>query len=809
MSGLMQDMRLALRTLRSRWRFSLLVIATMAIGIGTTVSVWAYWAYFVRPTLDAPDPGRLVWLRNPAPDDPWRQFSLADWRELETVARELFSESAASRFYNASLQGEQTTLHVFGTAASGGYFDILGARPALGRLFGPNDDRLDADPVLVLSHLTWRRHFGGDRRVIGQSVTLDGRHPYTIIGITEPDFQGTGVWTAVYTPLAHAGPLLPGGKPLPEQGVNILARLRRGLSIEEARSRLVAGVAGLDAARPLPTPREPRLHSVERFDDSFAEEPIYHAARVLLAAVVLLLLLGCANVAGLMLAQGVARRQETAMHTALGAGRGRVARRLLIESLLLSVTGGLLGLSLVPPVLRLIEHYLRMELPVALGDFAAGTRLIVDEGELALFVAAVSVLTGLLFGLAPVLQTARFDLVGSLKGDAPAVGRRRWQARDLLVVAQVALSVMLLAGAASLGRTLLRFQHTPLGFDERGLFLATVYVPKERLRDANDGPRLLHELSDRMARLPGVESASLARLVPLSIQADLRVEVEGQRLTVRSNAVGRGYFQTLRISLAAGRFFEENDDSDAPPVVILNRTAAERLFPGRNAIGRTLALHLESWEQPGDAVEVVGVVADSLDEPPWRGIAPMVFFPFEQRPSARATIIVRAGGPVERPLRELLRAEYPDLAVVALVPFEEQRRRSLANQRMNADLSGGLGLLALLLANLGVFSVMSYTVSRRAREIGIRMAVGAGRSDVHRWVLVDAMRRVGLGLLIGIAGAWAQARLLSSLLVGVEAKDPWTLLPVTALLALCAILAAWLPARKAARVEPMRALRLS
>jgi predicted permease len=312
-----------------------------------------------------------------------------------------------------------------------------------------------------------------------------------------------------------------------------------------------------------------------------------------------------------------------------------------------------------------------------------------------------------------------------------------------------------------------------------------------------------------MARLPGVESASLARLVPLSIQADLRVEVEGQRLTVRSNAVGRGYFQTLRISLAAGRFFEENDDSDAPPVVILNRTAAERLFPGRNAIGRTLALHLESWEQPGDAVEVVGVVADSLDEPPWRGIAPMVFFPFEQRPSARATIIVRAGGPVERPLRELLRAEYPDLAVVALVPFEEQRRRSLANQRMNADLSGGLGLLALLLANLGVFSVMSYTVSRRAREIGIRMAVGAGRSDVHRWVLVDAMRRVGLGLLIGIAGAWAQARLLSSLLVGVEAKDPWTLLPVTALLALCAILAAWLPARKAARVDPMRALRLS
>jgi putative ABC transport system permease protein len=450
-----------------------------------------------------------------------------------------------------------------------------------------------------------------------------------------------------------------------------------------------------------------------------------------------------------------------------------------------------------------------MEIPVTMGDFAAGTRLIVDEWELALFVASVSVLSGLLFGLAPMLQTTRIDLVSSLKGEGASVGRGRLQVRDVLVVMQVALSVVLLSGAASLGHTFLRLRGAPLGFDEGHLFLATVYLPKERLEDGNDGTRLLRELSRRMASLPGVESASLVRQVPLGMQTELKVEVDSDRTTVRSNAVGRDYFRTLRVALLAGRFFEERDDAKAPRVAILNRTAAERLFPGRPAVGRTLALHTDSWEEAGDRVEVVGVVADSLVEPPWRPIAPMVFLPFEQRPSARATVVLRAEGAVERGVRELLHAEYPDLAVVSLVPFEEQMRRALANQRMNADLSGGLGILALLLANFGVFSAMSYSVSQRTREIAIRMAVGAARPDVRRFVLVEAMRRVGFGLLIGIAGAFALGQLLSSLLAGVEAHDPWTLLPVVAVLALCALFAAWLPARRASRLDPIQALRQS
>jgi putative ABC transport system permease protein len=571
MIAFLHDLRFVSRTLVSRWRFSLLVIATMAVGIGTTVGVWAYLAYFVRPTLDAPEPNRLVWVENPAPDDRWRRFDVADWRDLEPMRGELFTNAAASRIFSASLQGESVTLHVFGTAVSAEYFELLGARPSLGRLLEPRDDRLDAPPVLVLSHLTWRRHFGGDPGVIGKTVSMDGRHSYTVVGITEPGFQGTGFWAAVHTPLAHSGPLLSRTEPLEEQAISILARLRPGLAAEEARSRLASAAAGLDEIRPLASPREVRLASVERFDESFAQEPIYRAARVLMAAVALLLLLACSNVASLMLAQGIVRRRETAMHSALGAGRGRMMRRFLLESVVLSGTGGLLGLLFVPPILRLIELYLRMDIPVGMGDWGAGTRLIVDEGEMALFVAGISTVTGLLFGLAPLLQTMRLDLVASLKGDDSA-GRRGWHAKDLLVVVQVALSVVLLVGAALLGRTLFRLPDTPLGFDEDGVFLATVYLPKERLNVENDGARLLRELNDRLAGLAGVESASLVQTVPLGVQNEARFEVDGRQVTLPRNAVGREYFETLRIPMAAGRSFDARDDAAAPRAAILNRS---------------------------------------------------------------------------------------------------------------------------------------------------------------------------------------------------------------------------------------------
>jgi predicted permease len=375
------------------------------------------------------------------------------------------------------------------------------------------------------------------------------------------------------------------------------------------------------------------------------------------------------------------------------------------------------------------------------------------------------------------------------------------------VVVQVALSVVLLLSAALLGRSLLRFSETPLGFEEEGLYLATVYIPKERLNDANDGARLLRALTERIAALPGIQGASLAQSVPLSLQQETRFDIEGRRATALSNAVGSDYFHTLRIPLASGRVFDDRDDSEAPRVAVLNRTAAADLFPGGTAIGRILTLDSGSRNEPGERVEIVGVVADSLNEPPWRPMAPMVYVPFAQSPSPRPTLLLRAKEPIERRVGDLLRSDYPDLALVSFAPFEEQRDRALATQRMNADMSSGLALLGLLLSAFGIFSVMSYLVSQRTREIGIRMALGAEVRDVRRWVLIETVRRVALGLALGVAGAWAQARFLTSLLVGVEARDPWMFGAVPALLAACALLAAWIPARRATRVEPIQALR--
>jgi len=808
MAGLVQDLKLAMRALVLRWRFSLVVIATMSIGIGTTVGVWAYLSYFVRPTLDAPDPSRLVWVRNPAPDDPWRQFNVADWRHLRGAGGEALVESAALRLYNASMQSSDTTLHVFGTAASGAYFDLLGARPALGRLFRADDDRPGAEPVLVLSHLTWRRHFGADPAIIGRTVGLDGRHAYTVIGVTEPDFQGTGVWTAVYTPLAHAGPLLSSVVPLDEQAVTVLARLRANISIDEARERVESVVAGLEASRPLNPPREAHLAPVREFDDSYAEEPIYQAARVLMVAVTLLLLLACANVASLMLALGVARRRETAIFAALGAGRWRVARRFLLESVMLSTAGGLAGLLFVRPILRLIEHYLRMEVPVSMGDWNAGTHLDVNHAELAWFVAGVSVLTGVLFGLAPVAQAMRADLVSALKSAGGGAAGRRFQGRDVLVVVQVALSVMLLSLALVLGRTLLSMENRPLGFDAENLFLATVYLPQERLDEPQDGLRLLQELRARIAELPGVESASLAHQVPLSnFPRQLDVAADGERLVVSSNSVGREYFDTLRIPLLSGRPMAEADGAEAPRVVVLNRTAAERLFDGRAAVGETITVY--RGDEAGARARVIGVVEDSVGEQPSRAVPPQVFFAFPQEPSPRPTVVLRARGPVEQQLRDLLRAGYPDLAVLSLVPFDEQMRRALSHQQMNADLSGGLAALALLLADLGIFSIMSYTISARSREIGIRMALGAERHDVRRWVLAETMRHVSAGVVLGLVGAWWFRRVLESLLTDVSARDVSIIVVVPLVLTVSALLAAWLPARRATGVEPMSALRHS
>lgn len=810
MLAILTDLRFAIRGLRQKPRLVVLVVLTMAVGIGANLGVFAYLSYFARPTIDAPGADRLTWLYTATKEDAQGRSSYPDWLDISRNSRDVFSQFAAYRLFGASMQVPGKTLHTWAHAVSGEYFSLFGAQPEIGRLLQSSDDVVGAERALVLSHLRWTRDFDADPAIVGQSVLLDGRHSYTVVGVTRPGFQGEGIWTGIYVAFAGATDIVAGLEERGDRRVAALARLQADVSFEQAQARLVPVAKGIDESYPEPEPRELRLLSVHTFQNSWEGEPLYTAARVLMAAVSLLLVLACANVANLLLARNIARGPELALHRALGASRARLAFRLVIESVLMSVAGGAFGLALARGLTRLIEHYLRQEVPLGMGDWSAGTTLILDETELFVFFAGVSLLTGLVFGVGPVLQTWRRDMVAALKSGVSGEGAHRgWHARDLLVVAQVALSTVLLIGAGLLGRTLIQVGSVDLGFDTRELMLATVYLPKERVVEGRDGAAIYDDIVERVRTLAGVESAGLVWRAPLTFAQTTGAEIASsrERDELRYNVVGEHYFQTLGVALLAGRNLNRSDDLESPHVVVLNRTAAERYWPDTDPVGQQLRLFDQGIEQPGAVHEVVGVVADMHHEPPYRPIEPLVYLPFHQRPSARMHLMVRGHGSVAPQIYDLLHTRYPDLAIIALAPFEEQYRRAVADQRMNAELAGGLGALGLLLATLGIFSVLAYTVSRKTREIGIRVAVGARRADVWLWVLKGTAQRVGFGLAIGLALAWLASRNLASLLVGVEAGDPITFVVVPAVVGVTALLAALIPARKATEVDPLRALR--
>jgi predicted permease len=802
-SALGGDLRYALLASRSRPWFTVMVVATMAVGIGTTVGAFAFLSYFTRPTLDAPAEERVAWIHAVTGEGSAPGTSCDDFRDLEAGARDVAESTAGWRFFASSLQGPASTRMAWGHAVSGGYFGMFGARPHLGRLIGPADDRPGAEPVVVLSHLTWTGQFAADPNVVGRSVLLNGKLRFTVVGVAQKGFQGEGIWTGIYVPIATAGSLVAG-----DREVLALVRLSPGITLEQADARLAGLARTLDEARPLGEGvRQLRLVPVTAFDPSWSGDPLYAAARVLMVAVSLLLLLACANIANLQLARGAARRRDLAVHAALGAGRFRLASRLGLESLLLSFAGGAFGLLLARGLTGLIEQYLRREIPISMGDWAAGTTLTLDESEIALFFAAASMVSGLLFGVAPVLQTVRTDLVAALKGGA-ATGRAGWRARNALLVIQVALSIVLLVGASLLVRTLQAARAVDVGFDDRGLVLATVFAPRERL--GGDGARPQSELLAAVRELPGVESASLVQRVPLTLGTGRsKVAIGGARSEINTNVVGEGFFETLGVRLVEGRGFMSTDTAGAPHVAVVNRAAAERFWSGRSPLGQRLAVHERGFGQPGDAHVVVGVVEDSRYEPAAPAIQPLAYLPFSQHPRTRMTFIVRTRAPIGGPFHDLLRTRYPDLAVVGVVPFAQQRQRSLANQEMNAELSAGVALLGVLFAVVGVFGVVSYTVAQRTREIGLRMAIGAGRRDVRLWALKMAARPVGWGVAIGLPAAFGLGVLLESQLVGVGSRDPVTFVAVPVVLTGVALLAAWLPARRATLIEPATALRNS
>lgn len=540
-----------------------------------------------------------------------------------------------------------------------------------------------------------------------------------------------------------------------------------------------------------------------------------------MGTVAFLLVLACANVANLMLARAVGRERELAVHAALGAGRGRLGVQLLAEGLALALLGGILGLPLAHGLHALVESYLLASNPVGMGEWGEGSSLIVDPAMTVPVFAAAVVGGGLLIALAPLFRMRRFDLAFALRSGTRASGGLRGP-HGLLVVAQVALAVVLLFGAGLLARNLWLALGRDPGIEIDGLAVAALYLPFER-RGPGGGPvdedpvkARYQELLERARELPEVQEAALASRIPLSpLARQVRAAPPdgagspAEPVALDFDVVSEGYFETLGVPLLQGRAFGPGDRAGAPPVVVLNRTAAERLFPGGGAVGESLAL-VElgpGGGAPPESWQVVGVVGDHYSRGLTAAIEPMVYFSFHQKLQRRLALFARTGGPIQTPLRRMLRERFPEVAVMDLVPFSDQVRRTLVDQRMLRDLGAGFGLAGLGLAALGVFALLSYAVSRRTRELGIRQAVGATPAAVRRLVLSDSGRLVGWGIALGSAAAWALARWLEGFLFGLEARDPGTWLAVAATVAAAALAAALLPAVRASRVSPLEALR--
>jgi predicted permease len=817
-SDLLRHFQTTLRSLSRQPGLSLAVILTLALGIGASTALFAYIAELFWPTLRAPDAERAVYLYGGTKEDPRAQLSYPDFEDLRSRQGAVRDLVAASTFGSSVGHGRDVTF-AWGQLVTGDFFTFFGVKPEIGRLLQPSDDRPGAEPVLVVSHLFWKGPLGGDPAVVGRPLRLNGKI-FTLVGVVPPGFQGMAHPTPLYVPmrqsdLVTAIPRLQKREP---GWLDVLGRLAPGTSPRQAQAALDVAGGALDATAPLQAGKR-RLSAVPAtaFDPSTGTDPFFVTARVLMGAALLFLLLGCANVANLLLARATARQRDWGIRASLGASRWRLARSVLSESTILCAVGAGLGLVFAAGMVHRMQTYL-LTSPGGLGDWTEDTDTFRLDPRSFLFALAASLLCAALCGLAPAWRAIRGDLVAPIKSDAAGAvggGRGSLVSRKLLVIVQVALSALLLLDGSLLVRTLREAQTADPGFNARNLLLATVYVPRNSVPEASGVVAIYRKLLDQIQTLPGVSAVTLAYNPPLggfyrATQVASR-EKPDQPVDTHYNLVSPGFFETLQLPILQGRSLDLHDDQHGPPVVVISRSLARKLWGNANPVGRYVTItDIPRPGELGPVFQVVGVARDSridalTDEP-----GPMMFFSYQQRPLPRLTLVVRSSvppGTLAQTLREAVRSSHPDLSVVDLIPADEQIRRSLFPQRMHAEIAGLFGLLGLLVAVLGLFGLLSYTVGQRTREIGIRMAIGARRPDVLGLVLRQGMTLVGIGLALGIAGSLAVSRLMSRILYGVGATDPLTFVSVPVVFLLVTLLACYLPARRASKLDPLKALR--
>ncbi len=820
MSGLMQDLKYAIRMLTKNPAFTAVAALTLGLGIGANGAIFGIAnALLLRPIV-APEADELVRVYAQQTDGRRRgSISYPDYRDYRDFNQTLAGLAATSTEGMAMTAGGQTEL-LLGEIVSGNYFDVLKLRPALGRFFRSDEDHPGAGRVVVLGHRFWQRRFGGRPETLGTTILLNGQG-FTVIGIAPEEFSAdsAGVFMDVWVPLRQSATLV-GAQWVEDRAsprVSLIGRRKPGVATAQAQADLGAIAARLAGEYPQIPRRETMLVEPARFFDSRLRTPVAAFLGVMMGLGALVLLTACANLANFLLARATERRREMAVRMALGAGRWRLMRQLYCESLLVALLGGAAGLVLAAWAGDWLSNYnpLPATIPIRL-DFSPDVRV-----YLATALAAVA--AGLLLGVLPARQSTRPGVLAAVKEESTTVAGGRSSARSAFLVAQVALSLVLLIGAGLFLRSLRNAGSIPLGF-EPGRVLAMDLDASGKNWSEERVTQYYRDLVRRVESLPGVERATLVNLMPADLATPrFGVEIPGQEqppergpLQISMNRIGVGYFEALRIPLVSGRDFRETDAGAAPGVAIINQTFAGRYWPGRDPVGQRFRLapgSLTAADQmvsSGQWVEVVGVARDvkyrSLGEEP----EPHMYLPYAQHFAAQRTLVVRAAGdpgPMIGAVQNELRAIDPELPGFFARTGVQHLGVAFLPARMAATLSLLCGALALLLAVLGLYGVVAWSVAQRTREIGIRMALGAARSDVLALVVGQGMKLVGIGIAVGLAGSLALTRFLAALLYGVNPTDPLVFAGVATLLAAVAAAASYLPARRASRVDPMVALR--
>jgi macrolide transport system ATP-binding/permease protein len=821
MASLWQDLRYGCRALlKSPW-FSIVAVATLGLGMAVNTTIFSVVNGLMLRPLPVPHPEQVVMLTMEMPGKAsGYAFSYPDFLDVQKQS-DAFSSVFAYRVSLGGITADGKGDHILYSRVSGNYFSALGVKPALGRLILPSEGQTaDADPVVVLSYAYWQKRFGGDPNVIGKQVELN-EHAATIVGITPREFHGTYYVLEMDAYVPIGAPFYADSSMNAQQTLStrdsrtftLMARLKPGVTLKQAKAslavlahRLADNYPKTDAGAALNAYPEKQARPDPDSDNS---GELAAAAFMTLAG--LLLLVACFNVANVLLVRATVRQREMAVRAALGAGRMRLVGQHLMESLLLAVAGGAVGTAIAWWASGFLATMnFGTEIPLRF-DFTADWRVYV-------FAFAAICLTGVVVGVIPALRVARTDVSVVLHegGRNASEGPRRHMARNTLVVAQVAGSLLLLVVAGLFVRSLGEAQHVNLGFDAGHVLNVTV-SPDEAGYKEDRGREFYKELLPRVRALPGVVSAAEAFTVPMGlIGSENEVLIEEHPLApgqqaplIFNNLVSPGYFATMRIPLLEGRDFSDADDKSAAKVAIINRTMAEKFWPKEDAIGKQF---MSKGQADNKAITVVGVVQTGK----YKGIAedpePFYYVPFEQAYTGFRTIQVRTSVPpatLAEPIEALVREVGPSVPILRVQTMEDAMNNTngFFLYRFGAQLTGTLGLLGLILALVGVYSVISYAAAQRTQEIGIRMALGAEKKDILRLVLGKGLGVVVTGIGLGLALAFLVTRAFKSMLLGVTATDPLTYSVVAVLLLLVGLFACWLPAHRATRISPLTALR--